>query len=142
VSRMNFALVLSAGRVAGVRTDWPGMLGQTPDAADAPTAATEKRLEAVILGQPASVRTRDTVMAQFANGSAVMTAEANFNAQKLAEEDASATGAGMLQRAAYAKKGGKGKDGGFRAGDSARDDGRVVAGESGLSEAVGAHWQV
>jgi uncharacterized protein (DUF1800 family) len=116
VSRMNFALVLSAGRVAGVRTDWPGMLGQTPDAADAPTAATEKRLEAVILGQPASVRTRDTVMAQFANGSAVMTAEANFNAQKLAEEDASATGAGMLQRAAYAKKGGKGKDGGFQAG--------------------------
>jgi hypothetical protein len=77
-----------------------------------PTAATEKRLEAVILGQAASPRTRETVMAQFADGSAVMTAEANFNAQKAAGEDEADNGAGMLKRAGYGRRAG----GGFQAG--------------------------
>jgi uncharacterized protein (DUF1800 family) len=111
VSRMNFALVLSGGRVPGVRTDWTSLLGADNGAVEAPTAGTEKRLEAVILGQPASVRTRDTVMAQFANGSAVMTAEANFNAQKIVDDDNAASGAGMLKRAGYGRRAG-----GFQAG--------------------------
>jgi uncharacterized protein (DUF1800 family) len=112
VSRMNFALVLSGGRVPGVRTDWAPLLGGETVSAEVPTAATEKRLEAVILGQPASARTRDTVMAQFANGSAVMMAEANFNGQKTADEDEADGGAGMLKRAGYGRRGG----GGFQAG--------------------------
>jgi uncharacterized protein (DUF1800 family) len=112
VSRMNFALVLSGGRVPGVRTDWAPLLGGEAVSAEVPTAATEKRLEAVILGQPASTRTRDTVMAQFANGSAVMTAEANFNAQKTVDDDAADGGAGMLKRAGYGRRAG----GGFQAG--------------------------
>jgi hypothetical protein len=111
VSRMNFALVLSGGRVPGVRTDWTSLLGADGGAVEAPTAGTEKRLEAVILGQPASTRTRDTVMAQFANGSAVMTAEANFNAQKTVDDDDAASGAGMLKRAGYGRRAG-----GFQAG--------------------------
>jgi uncharacterized protein (DUF1800 family) len=113
VARMNFALVLSAGRVPGVRTDWASFLGGDSAAVEAPTAATEKRLEAVILGQPASERTRDTVMAQFADGSAVMTAEVNFNAQKTADDDAAAAGAGMLKRAGYGRRG---SGDGFQAG--------------------------
>jgi len=108
VARMNFALVLSAGRVGGVRTDWASLIGDA-GAVEAPTAATEKRLEAVILGQPAATRTRETVMAQFANGSAVMTAEANFNAQRVAAgDDAAEQGAGMMVRAGYGRRGGGG----------------------------------
>jgi uncharacterized protein (DUF1800 family) len=118
VSRMNFALVLSGDRVPGVRTDWPSLLGGDSATALTPSDATEKRLEMVVLGQAASDRTRQTVLAQFNNPTAQKQAEDAFNAQKAAsmDDDGAAVGAGMLQRAAYGKKGGKGGDGGFQPG--------------------------
>ncbi len=119
VSRMNFALVLSGDRVPGVRTNWPTLLGGDSATALTPSEATEKRLEMVVLGQPASERTRQTVLAQFNNPTAQKQAEDAFNAQRAAsmanEDDGAVVGAGMLQRAAYAKKGGRG-DGGFQPG--------------------------
>src|SRR5260370_16080023 len=74
VSRMNFALGLSSDRIPGVQTDWTRLLGQTgaglePAAltsGDA-AAAKEAKLEMLLLGQPASDRTRSTVLQQFQN---------------------------------------------------------------------------
>jgi uncharacterized protein (DUF1800 family) len=98
VSRMNFALVLSGSRVPGTQTNWPALLGE--GGAGAPDAATEKKLEGLLLGEPAAVRTRETVLAQFTNSTAVQQATENFAAQpaKGSEED----GAEMV-RAAYGK---------------------------------------
>jgi uncharacterized protein (DUF1800 family) len=119
VARMNFALVLSAGRLPGVRTDWPALLGGDAAAAGAvPSAGTERRLEMVVLGQAASDRTRETVLAQSANEATVATAEQSFKAPAggaagMGDEDA-AMGAGMMLRAKYGKGGGR--DGGFQPG--------------------------
>ncbi|MEO6983317.1 MAG: DUF1800 domain-containing protein, partial [Edaphobacter sp.] len=88
VNRMNFALVLSGDRIAGVQTQWPQLLGQ-PGAAvtavamgsDDPgraAAAKEAKLEMLLLGQPVSERTRATVLAQFANQTTRAQAEKNF----------------------------------------------------------------
>jgi hypothetical protein len=78
---MNFALGLSSDRIPGVQTDWPRLLGQTnaaqtnaamqsvsmtSDSASA-AAAKEAKLEAALLGQPVSDRTRSTVLEQFQN---------------------------------------------------------------------------
>jgi uncharacterized protein (DUF1800 family) len=106
VSRMNFALVLSGGREPGVRTDWPALLGGDAGMTVTPSAATELRLERVVLGQAASVRTRETVLSQFDNPAAMKAADESFHAQKAADDDDAANGVGMLQRAAYGKKGG------------------------------------
>jgi uncharacterized protein (DUF1800 family) len=114
VARMNFALVLSAGRVPGTRMDWPTLLGDA--SAVAPTAATERRLETVVLGQAASDRTRETVLAQSANDATVATAEKSFNAAPVADDDAAAAGAGMMVRAKYGKGGARGAGEGFQAG--------------------------
>jgi uncharacterized protein (DUF1800 family) len=74
VSRMNFALAMSADRLPGTRTEWTALLGE--DRAGATTvvfsasadpesaAAKEKRLETMLLGEPVSERTRATVLAQ------------------------------------------------------------------------------
>ena len=72
VDRMNFALVLSGGRMAGVQTDWTRVLGEaegSATAADGSDAARtkEEKLERALLGEPVSERTRATVLAQFAN---------------------------------------------------------------------------
>jgi len=77
VNRMNFALVLASDRVPGVATDWTRLLGEntagvqaaalTADSADQAIAAKEKKLETLLLGQPASEKTRATVLAQFEN---------------------------------------------------------------------------
>ena len=74
ISRMNFALVLSGDRVAGTTTDWPALLGGDGVA----SAETEMRLEEVLLGAPAGVRTREAVMAEFGNPAAQASAEAGF----------------------------------------------------------------
>jgi hypothetical protein len=81
ISRMNFALVLSGDRIPGTTTDWPALLGETADAnaASAPTPATEKQLETLLLGQPAAEQTRQTVLTQFNNPSVQRTAQQNFN---------------------------------------------------------------
>jgi len=62
VSRMNFALALSANKVPSVTVNWPGMLGpedssMTPEAKDA-------TLEDKLLHERVSERTRQTILAQ------------------------------------------------------------------------------
>jgi uncharacterized protein (DUF1800 family) len=105
ISRMNFALLLSGDRVPGTRTDWTALLGQGASASD-PTAATEKQLEAVLIGQPAAEKTRATVLAQFGNAGAVEQAEKDFNAKRVSDDEANG-GAGMM-RVGLGKRGGSG----------------------------------
>jgi uncharacterized protein (DUF1800 family) len=93
VTRMNFALLLSADRVPGVRTEWPELLdsdGAAPvvartvaatTAVDPVEAAKERKLEMTLLGEPVSDRTRATVLAQFNDPATRANAEAEFNAQ-------------------------------------------------------------
>jgi uncharacterized protein (DUF1800 family) len=69
VNRMNFALVLSSGRMSGVRTDWSGLLRDS-SLTDESVAAKEQRLEMVLLDQSASDQTRATVLQQFQNTAA------------------------------------------------------------------------
>jgi uncharacterized protein (DUF1800 family) len=96
VNRMNFALVLSGNRLGGTRTDWPQVLGSqssnptngmkakpvdmdgSGSGSDA-AALKEQGLEAVLLGQPASVRTRETVLRQFDDASAQQQAVKDFS---------------------------------------------------------------
>ncbi|GGG73468.1 DUF1800 domain-containing protein [Edaphobacter dinghuensis] len=65
VDRMNFALALSGDHVRGVQTDWRGLLGES-QLPEESVAAKEQRLESILLEQPASEHTRDTVLQQFA----------------------------------------------------------------------------
>src|SRR6185437_8158065 len=69
VDRMNFALALSGGRMRGVSTDWRGLLGEAQMPGES-AAVKEQRLEGMLLEQPASEHTRDTVLQQFAAQSA------------------------------------------------------------------------
>jgi uncharacterized protein (DUF1800 family) len=92
VSRMNFALVLSGNRLPGTRTDWPQYLAWTgthtsslmksagfnTNGPDEIAMLKEKKLEALLLGQPASDRTRETVLQQFQDATAQQQAEKNF----------------------------------------------------------------
>ena len=89
VSRMNFALVLTANRLPGVRVDWSGLLGENtatvvPAAHNStasvdPVAAKENRLEQLLLGQPASDRTRSTVTGQSNDASVTDQALSQFD---------------------------------------------------------------
>jgi uncharacterized protein (DUF1800 family) len=105
VSRMNFALVLSGSRVPGTQTNWPALLGEGSDVAGAPTPVTEKKLEALLLGEPAAVRTRETVLAQFTNSAAVQQASESFAA---APAKGSGDDGAEMVRAAYGKRAGRG----------------------------------
>jgi uncharacterized protein (DUF1800 family) len=86
VSRMNFALVLSGDRLAGVRTDWPRLLGApevmktvslSSGGSDA-AAAKEEKLEMLLLGVPVSDKTRATVLQQLHEAAAQQQAAKNF----------------------------------------------------------------
>ncbi len=91
VSRMNFALALSSDRVGGVQTNWTGLLGGAKSAiqsavltkglAGTTTDASikELKLESVLLGQPASDRTRETVLAQLQDPTMMQQATKNFS---------------------------------------------------------------
>ncbi len=107
VTRMNLALVLSSNRQPGVRIDWPQLLGAS-DANQAltndPDAQTERRLETLLLGQPASERTRETVLAQFKDPTAQQQAEQSLRAQPVAQSQAGAAGAAMLERANFGRR--------------------------------------
>jgi uncharacterized protein (DUF1800 family) len=90
ISRMNFALVLSSNRVLGVKTDWPGLLGATdPSQATSvtPNVETENKLELALLGEPASDKTRSTVLAQFDDPTATQSAEDAFKAKPVTQSD-------------------------------------------------------
>jgi len=89
VSRMNFALGLSSDRIAGVQTDWTRLPGGTEpgvepaaltsDAVNKATAAKEKMLELMLLGQPVSDRTRATVLQQLQDQAMQQQAAKNFS---------------------------------------------------------------
>jgi uncharacterized protein (DUF1800 family) len=84
IGRMNFALVLSGGRVPGTHVDWPRVLGDSVDQGTvmtAPTPQDEAKLEMLLIGQPAAARTRETVLAQASNPTAQQQAVENFNAK-------------------------------------------------------------
>jgi len=93
VSRMNFALVLSGGRVPGAHPDWPHLLGDAEESpvVTAPNSATELKLESLLLGQPATPRTRGTVMEQFTNPDTQQTAQQNFAMKANAADDMGAS---------------------------------------------------
>ena len=91
VSRMNFALVLSSGKLPGTRADWPLLLGapSSPQkinaepvtltrGATSPAAAEELRLEHILLGAPASDRTRSAVLTQSGDSSVPQQAARDF----------------------------------------------------------------
>jgi uncharacterized protein (DUF1800 family) len=90
VSRMNFALVLAGDRLPGIRTDWTKLLGgpagpgKTVDlekadgTIDPEVAAKEKKLEAILLGQPLSDKTRAAVLGQSNDPSAAIQAAKDF----------------------------------------------------------------
>ena len=87
VSRMNFALVLSGGRMPGVKTGWTRMLGEggvamvpaAYPADDAGLRAKERRLEMALLGVPVSEQTRGTVLAQSGDSTVAEQAETQFD---------------------------------------------------------------
>jgi uncharacterized protein (DUF1800 family) len=90
VSRMNFALVLSGDRLPGVRTDWTKLLGEPSIAGktvamesgegvvDPEVAAKEKKLEAILLAQPLSEKTRAAVLSQSNDQTAAIQAAKEF----------------------------------------------------------------
>lgn len=103
VSRMNFSLVLSSDRLPGTRTghlpttgDHRG--GAQPIALTSPpagetstgTLAEEQRLEHILLGTPASDRTRNAVLAQAGNTAMPRQAERDFLHGANAAADSSA----------------------------------------------------
>ncbi|NYF52178.1 DUF1800 domain-containing protein [Tunturiibacter gelidoferens] len=82
VNRLNFAVSLSNDRIGGVQTDWTRLLGepgaaQSSGAGDS-AAEKERKLEAVLLGQAVSDRTRETVLAQFQDQTTQQQAEKSF----------------------------------------------------------------
>jgi hypothetical protein len=86
ISRMNFALVLSSNRVNGTKTDWPALLHDDGSPV-LPNAATENKLEIALLGEPASDRTRSTVLAQFGDPTTQQTAEEAFRKPAASENE-------------------------------------------------------
>ena len=119
VSRMNFALVLSSGRLPGTKTDWPQVLGDGEDSSVAvsPTSKTELHLENVILGEAAGTHTRETVLANFNDPTVQQTAAQNFakTAEAPNTEDSGddMVGAAKLMRVKGGRGGGYGQ--GFQA---------------------------
>jgi uncharacterized protein (DUF1800 family) len=86
VSRMNFSLVLSTGRLPGTEVSWSGTL--VPARAGVKSAAysgsdelaaKERRLEALLLGAPVSERTRAAVLAQAGDTGMTDQAETQFD---------------------------------------------------------------
>ena len=103
VSRMNFALVLSGDRMPGVRTEWSRMLGEGAAGvvpvsySTEPGAAKERKLEAVLLGQPASERTRATVLGQANDETVTAQAETQFDLKGGGKGDYAKRGLGRLK---------------------------------------------
>ena len=87
IGRMNCALVLSSNRVGGTKTDWPGLLGATDGTGVSPDVETENKLEMALLGEPASDKTRSTVLAQFGDPTAQQSAEEAFRAKPATQSE-------------------------------------------------------
>jgi uncharacterized protein (DUF1800 family) len=98
ISRMNFALVLSGGKVGGTKTNWPALL----DGDSLASAESEVELEKVLLGQAAGARTREAVMAEFDNPTAQEQAAASFEMRPAEGKVGGKMGGGMMRAAAVA----------------------------------------
>jgi len=86
VNRMNFALALAANHVGGAYIDWTALLGgheaavQTVAMDNAPKPSEkEALLELILLGQPVSLQTRETVLKQLDQQPAQLQAEKEFS---------------------------------------------------------------
>ncbi len=80
LTRMNFALVLAGNRLGGTHIDWnvlPGTLGN--DGA-LPDETTERRLEQVLLGEPATEKTREAALSAAGTPGVQQQAEQTFRA--------------------------------------------------------------
>ena len=97
VNRMNFAITFSSNRLPGVRTDWTALLASTEGegiksaelstpGASADAGAKELRLETLLLGQPASDKTRTTVLSQIGNETTQQQAEKSFGIRPTEQE--------------------------------------------------------
>jgi uncharacterized protein (DUF1800 family) len=115
VSRMNFALVLAGGRVPGAKLNWPDVLGEASDTniTNAPTPKTESRLEHAILGEPAGLHTRQTVLANYNDPAMQKNAAEGFSkatqmaaTKQDANGDDSMTSSRMKSMSLYGKKSG------------------------------------
>ena len=107
ISRMNFALVMSGDLLPGTRTDWPQLLGEAdPGPAVVPSPATEKRLELLILGQPASANTRTAVMEQSAKPGQIQQAQKSLALGSGDGDDDAAMAPGLAGKKGGGKKGG------------------------------------
>jgi len=97
VSRMNFALVFSGGKLAGTKTRWHYLLGLPDDSPliAAPTPKTEAALETLILGQPAAARTRSSVLTGYNNPAVEDDAEKKLTEQKAKDGSKMAMAAGQ-----------------------------------------------
>jgi len=117
VSRMNFALVLSGGRLPGAKTDWPLLLGDAENSgvASDPTPKTELELEALILGQSAATNTRATVLDQFKNPTAQAQAAEGFSKAASANMQSDQEMDGGVVAAKGFKGRGRGQGEGFQA---------------------------
>ena len=85
VSRMNFALALSANKVPGVTVNWPSMLGG--DAAGMTPEAKDAVLESKLLHVTVSDRTRQTILSQVSADAAQQEATLKQIAVKGARRD-------------------------------------------------------
>jgi len=96
VDRMNFALTMSTDRLPGVRTDWSKLLGESAAAGKTvevevsqesvgpETAAKERKLEMILLGQPLDRKTRDAVLDQSNNATPAVQRNADADQRQLA----------------------------------------------------------
>jgi uncharacterized protein (DUF1800 family) len=107
VSRMNFSLVLSGDKLPGTRTSWSALLGEkaagvepagfTVAGASDPALAKEKKLEMLLLGQPVSERTRQTVLAQSTDQTVTEQAATQFDLNGGGKGDYAARGLRRMQ---------------------------------------------
>jgi hypothetical protein len=106
VSRMNFSLVLSGDKLPGTRTSWATLLGERAGVEPAgftvagvsdPAVAKEKKLEMLLLGQPVSERTRQTVLAQSTDQTVTDQAATQFDLNGGGKGDYAARGLRQLR---------------------------------------------
>jgi len=90
VSRMNFALVFSGGKVSGLQPKWNSLLGYSDDSPlnSSPTPETELALENLLLGQPAADRTRSGVLTGYKNPAVQRASQRKFTGETTDEDGA------------------------------------------------------
>ncbi len=80
LTRMNFALVLAGNRLPGTHLDWNALLGTSGESGAAPDEASERRMEQVLLGEPAAEKTREAALSGASTPGVQQQAEQSFRA--------------------------------------------------------------